>query len=552
MRSLYVKIFLWFWLAMALVGVAFVVSTVTLQSSEAETRWRAFVASGLTLSGQSAIDVYRARGGEGLADYFERMERQRSIRAYLFDARLRELAGQPVPEGAEELLQQALGSDELAVQDFEGSRLVALRLPPAEGETFVLLADVERPFRGGGRLRDRFDGGRADGGEQPAGGPPGDAVAGDDRAGGEAPPAVTRGDVEPDAPAGRAAGDEGSNRRRGGTRGDAFRRGGPPEPVPWYGVWLAAIDQPGSLALRMGAILLTAGLLCYGLARYLTAPVLRLRDATHRFAGGDLSARVGPTVSHRRDEIAELGRDFDRMAERIETLLTSQRQLLSDVSHELRSPLARLNVALGLARQRSGPEAEAPLDRIEEEAEQLNSLIGRVLALARFESGAVEPELGDVQLDRLVADIAADADFEADPKGTSVRVEAVAPARVTGNEALLRSAIENVVRNAVRYTAAGTDVQVSVTRETGGDGARGPGAAGVVVTVRDHGPGVPDDQLGELFKPFYRLAGARDRQSGGTGLGLAIAERAVRLHGGSVRAANAPGGGLVVEIRLPL
>jgi two-component system sensor histidine kinase CpxA len=529
MRSLYFKIFLWFWLAMAGVGIAFVISTATLQSTEAESRWRAFVASGLTLSGQSAIDAYRTGGSARLTDFFDRMERRNDIRAYLYDEGLDELSGREAPADGPELARRALDTDELVVQEYEDSRLVALSLVSAEGNVYVLLADMDWPFRPATR-RDRFDNGRrrVEDATAPVPGPRGG-----------------------DEPAGLAGGDEPARPRGAGEpgRGGGFRRGGPREPVPWYGVWLSAIDQPGALALRMAAILLTAGALCYGLARYLTAPVLRLRDATHRLAGGDLSVRVGPAVAKRGDELAELGRDFDLMAERIETLLTAQRQLLSDVSHELRSPLARLNVALALARRRSGPQAEAPLDRIESEAEQLNSLIGRVLSLARFESGAVAFEFSDVDLSRLVADIAADADFEADPKGTSVAVSAADNWRVPGNESLLRSAIENVVRNALRYTAPGTDVEVVVR---GGDGAA-PGDHGhVVITVRDHGPGVPDDQLGELFKPFYRQADSRDRQSGGTGLGLAITDRAVRLHGGAVSAANAPDGGLIVSIKLPL
>jgi len=539
MRSLYFKIFLWFWLAMAGVGIAFVISTATLQSTEAEARWRAFVASGLTLSGQSAIDAYRAGGSERLAEYFERMERRNDIRAYLYDQQLRELSGREAPADGAELARRALDTDELVVQEYEDSRLVAISLVSSEDNVYVLLADMDWPFRGGGR-RDRFDNARRRGGNatSPAGaGPPGiDEPA--------RPPGI-------DEPARPLGGDD-SARPPGGDeagRGGGFRRGGPREPLPWYGVWLSAIDQPGALALRMAAILLTAGALCYGLARYLTAPVLRLRDATHRLAGGDLSVRVGPAVANRGDELAELGRDFDLMAERIESLLTAQRQLLSDVSHELRSPLARLNVALALARQRSGAEAEAPLDRIESEAEQLNSLIGRVLSLARFESGAVEFEFNEVDLTRLVEDIAADADFEADPKGTSVRVSAAGRWSVPGNEPLLRSAIENVVRNAVRYTAPGSAVEIEVTGEQPSPHAQGQQ---VTITVRDHGPGVPDDQLGELFKPFYRQADARDRQSGGTGLGLSITDRAVRLHGGTVSAANAPGGGLIVSITLPL
>ncbi|MGD8818438.1 MAG: HAMP domain-containing protein, partial [Acidobacteriota bacterium] len=303
MRSLYFKIFLWFWLAMAGVGIAFVISTATLQSTEAESRWRAFVASGLTLSGQAAIDAYRTGGTERLADYFERMERRNDIRAYLYDQQLTELSGRQAPPAGPELARQALDTDELVVQEYEDSRLVALSLGPSEGSDYVLLADIDWPFRGGAR-RDRFDSGRRRAADVPPTPAPGES-AGGSAAGG---------------PAGEEAG-----------RGGGFRRGGPREPLPWYGVWLSAIDQPGALALRMAAILLTAGALCYGLARYLTAPVFRLRDATHRLAGGDLSVRVGPAVAKRGDEIAELGRDFDLMAERIESLLTAQRQLLSDV-----------------------------------------------------------------------------------------------------------------------------------------------------------------------------------------------------------------------------
>jgi signal transduction histidine kinase len=528
MRNLYIKIFLWFWLAMALVGVAFVVSTMTLQSTEAESRWRAFVVSGLTLSGQSAIDAYREHGQDGLARYLERMERgRRGIRAYLYDAGLNELSGRSVPEGAADLVEAAAATDELTVEQLAGSRLVALRLTTAEGDPFVLLADIEWPFPRSERSRDRFDtAGRRDVGAIP----------------------------ETDSEPGGAPGvDRPTDRTPARGGGSDPRRGGRGDPTPWFGVWLSAIDQPGSLALRMGAILLTAGLLCYGLARYLTAPVLRLRDATRRLAGGDLSVRVGPAVGNRRDELAELGRDFDRMAERIESLLTTQRQLLSDVSHELRSPLARLNVALALARQRSGPQAEAPLDRIEVEAEQLNSLVGRILELVRLESGAVQPELSDVEVGRLVADIAADAGFEADPRGVSVIVRASESCRVRGNASLLRSAIENVVRNAVRYSACGTAVEIDVSRsEAGGEPTDSPAPGEVVIAVRDRGPGVPEERLDELFEPFYRLADARDRQSGGTGLGLSITDRAVRLHGGTVSASNVSDGGLLVEIRLPV
>jgi two-component system sensor histidine kinase CpxA len=200
-----------------------------------------------------------------------------------------------------------------------------------------------------------------------------------------------------------------------------------------------------------------------------------------------------------------------------------------------------LRVALELARQRAGPDAEGALDRTEPEAERLDSLIGQILTLTRLEAGGAAPR-ERVDLAALVSETAADADFEARGRGVSVRAADLEPCVVDGDARLLRSAVENVVRNAVAYTAEGTEVEVRLVRE-GGD---------AVVTVRDHGPGVPDEALAAVFQPFFRVEEARDRQTGGTGLGLAITDRAVRYHGGTVTAANAAGGGLAVEIRLPL
>ena len=542
MRSLYFKIFTWFWLAMALVGTAFVISTVTLQNREAEQRQRAFIASALTLNAQTAIEAYEEGGAGSLNDYLARLDRRSGLRAFLFDESSRPLSARQAPATAAALVADAIASDELAVEEFENSRLFALQVESPVGVPYVVLAEMDWPYRGGGGRGRRPDGSRGNRGSVADREPTADREPG-------ARPGDRDTGVGGSSEGGRGAdtpGDRGSGFRGGG------RRGGNLNSRPWYAVWMSAIDQPGELASRLLIVFLTAGILCYGLARYLTAPVLRLRDATHQIAGGDLSVRVGPAVGGRRDELAELGRDFDVMAERIEALLTAQRQLLSDVSHELRSPLARLNVALALARQRSGEEATGPLDRIETEAEQLNVLIGRVLSLARLESGAVEPEFVDVDLERLVTDVATDADFEANAKEAAVRVAFSEPCVVRGNESLLRSAIENVVRNAVRYTGSGTDVEVGLAFDAEAGDGRETESGEVVVTVRDHGPGVAEGQLDNLFEPFYRIAGSRDRESGGTGLGLAITERAVRLHGGTASARNAPDGGLIVEIRLPL
>ena len=292
---------------------------------------------------------------------------------------------------------------------------------------------------------------------------------------------------------------------------------------------------------------ITSGLVCYLLSWFLTKPIVRLRTATRLLAAGDLTARTGAPVTRRRDEVAGLMRDFDAMAERIEGLVKAQSRLLNDISHELRSPLARLNVALGLARQRSGTQSVDMLDRIEMEALRLNELIGRILTLARLEDGEQLVPQTPVPLDELIASVTEDAEFEAQARHCHVVTKLPEGEwEVRGNASLLHSAVENVVRNAIRYTQEGSSVEVELVRELNS------GASEAVLRVSDSGPGVPPEALGKLFEPFYRLDDARGRQTGGVGLGLAITERAVRFHSGKVSAMNRNGGGLVVEIRLPL
>ncbi|MBW4055175.1 MAG: HAMP domain-containing protein, partial [Proteobacteria bacterium] len=278
----------------------------------------------------------------------------------------------------------------------------------------------------------------------------------------------------------------------------------------------------------------------------LTEPVRRLRTAAQRLASGDLSARVGMAPGKQGGDVADLGRDLDRMAERIESLVEAQKRLLRDISHELRSPLARMNVALELARKQGSPAAAGYLDRIEGETVRLNELIGQLLTLTILESGNEHLVQEPVDLVELVTEVADDAGFEAEGRNRRVRIIACEQLKVSGNREMLRRAFENVARNAIRYTDEGTAVEItlaSLHEET---------AAYAVLRVRDHGPGVPEAALSALFRPFYRVADARDRQSGGTGIGLAIVERALHLHKGTVTARNAPGGGLLVEIRVPL
>ena len=316
----------------------------------------------------------------------------------------------------------------------------------------------------------------------------------------------------------------------------------PPRP------WLPLLRQkpPWTGLVILGLAILVSGFVCYFLAGYLTSDVRRLRAATQQLAAGDLNARAEAPRGRRRDEIAELVRDFNTMAARLQDLMEAQARLLKDISHELRSPLARLSVALGLATQRSGPEALGALERIEREANRLNELIGRLLTLARLEGGEDGLRRTEISMDELVRDIALDADFEAQTRHCRVVCVIQDEITVLGNASLLHSAVENVVRNAMRHTHDGTEVEIRLACESGEGGEQ------AVVRVTDHGPGVPPEALEKLFRPFYRLDDARGRETGGVGLGLAITERAVRLHGGTVRAANRPQGGLMVEMRLPL
>ncbi len=298
---------------------------------------------------------------------------------------------------------------------------------------------------------------------------------------------------------------------------------------------------PGIGGFRLGVALLVSGIVCYGLARYLTKPIVRLRAASAEIAGGNFAVRVDD--EGRRDELGALGRDFDRMAEHLERLNASQRQLLRDVSHELRSPLARLQVAVGLARQRGGEVVEAELDRIEHEAEALEELIQQLLSVARIESSGSELLRSEISIDELIGAVARDAEFEGRDGGKRVEVKGSSNAVVLGDNAMLSSAVENVVRNALRHTPDGTAIEITANKR--GDGRQ------VLILVCDHGPGVPEALIGELFKPFVRVDYARDREGGGSGIGLAIADAAIRRHGGAIRASNGPAGGLCVEIDLP-
>jgi two-component system, OmpR family, sensor kinase len=288
--------------------------------------------------------------------------------------------------------------------------------------------------------------------------------------------------------------------------------------------------------------LFISGLVCWWLARYVSKPVERLQTSARSLAAGNMEARVGEDFSRRRDELGVLARDFDTMADHVRTLVASKEALLRAMSHELRSPLARLRVASGLARR---PDADIgrQLDRIELEAERLDTLIGQMLQLSHLRAVPTLPS-ETLDLTSLLSEVVEDARLEAGAVEKRVEWSPGTPVSIEGDRDLLRSAIENVLRNAVRFTAAGSAVDVTMVRED----------RHAVIVIEDHGPGVPEAELGRIFEPFYRVAESRDRDSGGTGLGLAITERIVHLYGGEVRAQNAAANtaGLRVEIRLPV
>jgi signal transduction histidine kinase len=298
---------------------------------------------------------------------------------------------------------------------------------------------------------------------------------------------------------------------------------------------------PGDILWTLKLGTLPSALICFLIAHYLSKPIERLRDATHELARGNLDIRAGDNLGNRRDEIADLVRDFDTMAGELRTLIQSERSLLSGVSHELRSPIARIRLALTLARDAGDVERSEMLDRIEQDAIQLDSMLEQILTVARLESGQHKPRFERLSLNDIVDDVLHDANFEAAADAT-IAFQGKSDIQVNGDAGLLRSAVENVVRNAIFYSGHGGKVEVRLSQED----------RAALVSVRDNGPGVPENVLPLLFKPFYRVDDSRGTTTGGMGLGLAIVRNAVLAHGGSVSAKNVAPHGLEVELRLPI
>lgn len=451
MRSLFLKIFLWFWATAILTGVALIL-TFVLQPGGVPARWHMALSETARMYGRAAVGEMEHGGPAAVADYLQDLSRSAHTQACLFDHNGTAVAGSACDTFLPLVRRAAATSTASAFGIRYGLVRVALQVTGRNGSSYIFATEL---------------------------------------------PAGPRAAFGPD---------------------------------------------PLGLALHWGVALVVSGFICYLLARYLTAPILQLGAASRQLAAGKLNTRAATGSQRRNDELGELIRDFNTMADRIESLVSSQRQLISDVSHELRSPLARLIVAMDLARERKGN--DPAFERMEKDFERLNEMVGRLLTVARLDASNASVQMKILNLRVLVSEVVSDAEFAAHERQRSVQLSGDEDdIYVRGNPDLLRSAIENIILNAVRYTVPDTFVDVQLRQEAD---------SYALLRIRDHGPGVPESELANIFRPFYRVADARDEQSGGHGLGLAITDRVVRLHAGSLSAMNALGGGLEIEVRIPI
>jgi signal transduction histidine kinase len=313
---------------------------------------------------------------------------------------------------------------------------------------------------------------------------------------------------------------------------------------------LSFLQTTGSEILFLGAVLLIVTLLSLWLAHHIAGPIHGIQSAARSVAKGDLNVRAPEQISKRHDELAALAVDFDSMVERIGSLVHSQKDLLNTVSHELRSPLARLIMSLALLRRQSSQKSEELIERMEHDVERIDGLMDQLLTLSRLEAGISSSERENVNLSQLIQEIVADGNFEAQGSGKSVRLEASEDFFIEkADQTALRSACENIIRNAIRYTRPGTVVDVLLRKD------QSSSLPQLSLFVRDRGPGVPQEFLAKIFQPFFRVRSTPGpggpSHKNGNGLGLAIAYEAIRLHKGSIVASNLSPSGLEIEMRIP-
>jgi signal transduction histidine kinase len=311
-----------------------------------------------------------------------------------------------------------------------------------------------------------------------------------------------------------------------------------PDGQYWFAAEGQVVDRPQVWTFLPYYFLVigATGVLCWMASVGVVSPILRIAATITQFGEGNLSARV---QTKRRDEIGKLGRSFNRTAEQLERLIVSERRLLGDISHELRSPLARLKFAVKLAR--TSPDSNAALDRIERDVNRITSLVTDIVEITLIEGDPTLREIGNVRVGEVVDEVVRDCALEAQFRGCSIGMSGKFSSEVLGNRELLRRAIENVLRNGIRYTPKQSTIQLTI-EESGHD---------AMIAVRDYGPGVPEEALSRIFDPFFRVEEARDTNGGGSGMGLSIAKRAVQLHRGTITAENASPG-LRILMTIPL
>jgi two-component system sensor histidine kinase CpxA len=447
-RSLFWKIFLWFWATVIVIALSLVV-TFLLDPGKSSSRWHESLTRTAHYSGTAAIEEAELHGAPAASAYMKDLENTTHLHACLLDEEGDVIAGGSCDLFARNI-SLARSTRNINVFLKDGIARVALPILSTNGQKYIYAAEI---------------------------------------------------------------------------------------PVATPGISKTAI------AIRLCLAFLVSFCVCYLLTRYLTAPILRLREASHRLAAGDLSTRASGSMERRNDELGFLVRDFNAMAGRMEELISRQKQLIYDVSHELRSPLARLNVALDLGRKRKGD--DSAFDHMEHDLELMSEMIGRMLTVAKLDSFSAEVHMTRTDLGELTSRVVRSAEFELRERDNAVRFTIGEECFVHGNAELLQSAIENVIRNAVRYTTSDASVDVQLQQVEKASGGF------ILLSVRDYGTGVPEAELSNIFRPFYRVANDRDRQSGGAGLGLAIADRVIRVHGGTIQAQNASPQGLRVDILLP-
>ena len=300
-----------------------------------------------------------------------------------------------------------------------------------------------------------------------------------------------------------------------------------------------------SLSIRIIIAIVISGLICYLLSIYLTKPLRSLKMAAKSIARGKLNTRVGPFIGHYRDELYELTGEFNRMAEELEALINSKERLLQDISHELRSPLARLLVAIELGRKKTNNHAEPEFARMELECIRLNKLISEILEFTRLDKAATPLSKVSLNLNDLILQIIDDAHFEINNEHAHLKLVADKIYSIQANERLIHRAFENIIRNALHYSMPSPEITIFLNHSTLDES--------IDIDIQDNGPGVPDQQLETIFNPFYRVDWSREKKTGGYGLGLAIASQAIHLHKGNIKAVNRTDhSGLIIKINLPV